>query len=624
MSEPGRASGRLDPSPARRGAGGPAGHFAAADPSGPGGRIVASPAGAPLGEQSRRRDGWFAGWAGGRFAGWGLALLLAWLVGYPLLLTLLEAFRGPQGWTLANFTAFCARPDEWLALWRSLWISLASVGLAAAVGVPLAFAFARTDFPGRRLLGAIVALPVALPPLVGVIAFLFLYGESGFVTRLVQWVLGLDQPPWRLVGPAAILLVHTYSFYVYFYLFTRAGLARLDAAMLEAAASLGAGRMRTLWCVTLPLLRPALVGAALLTFMTALASFSAPYLFGGGFRVMPTQIVASKLNGDLGTAEVETVMLGLLALAALWAIERAEGERLASGVRGITPARRRLSAPWRRALAAAGGGVLAVVLLLPHLVLVLVSLVPAFTWTAEPFPPVLNLQNYRALVSAPEHLRPLVNSLWMAAVSAAGALLLGFAAARRVVARAGGAGTPSGAGRRGGGGLGRCLERLIGLPWAIPGTVFAIALATTFSVNAPWLGRFVLIGTPWLLPLAYLVRSLPLTGRAAIAGLRGLDPALEEAAASLGTGRWRTLGRVVLPLLRPALAAGAGLAFITALGDFVVSIVLYTFETRPISIEILSNLRLQDLGMGAVYGVLLMTGSAAAFLVWGQERAGGG
>jgi iron(III) transport system permease protein len=96
---------------------------------------------------------------------------------------------------------------------------------------------------------------------------------------------------------------------------------------------------------------------------------------------------------------------------------------------------------------------------------------------------------------------------------------------------------------------------------------------------------------------------------------------LEEAAASLGADRFRRLARVTLPLLRPALAAGVGLAFITALGDFIVSIVLYTFDTRPISIEILSSLRLQDLGMAAAYGVLLMAASAGAFLLWGQEEA---
>ncbi|MEO6194664.1 MAG: iron ABC transporter permease [Thermoanaerobaculia bacterium] len=537
-----------------------------------------------------------------------IVALLAWLVGYPLLITLIESLGGPKGWTLGYFAEFFSRRDEWMALWRSLWISTASVALAALVGVPLAFLFERADFPGRRILGAIVALPVALPPLVGVIAFLFLYGESGFASRAVQALLRLDEPPWRLVGPGAILLVHAYSMYVYFYLFTRAGLARLDAALLEAAASLGASRWRTLWRVTLPLLRPALAGAALLTFMTALASFSAPYLFGGGFRVMTTQIVASKLNGELPLAQVETVMLALLALLGLRAMRRADrAVAVGTGVRGIAPARRTLRSPLARGAAGLFGWLLAILLLLPHAVLLLVSLVPAFTWTAEPFPPVLNFGNWASLFTSPEHLRPIVNSLWMAVVATLLALALGFAAARLASIRRDR--------------LGGALEGMIAIPWAVPGTVFAIALATTFSAHQPWIGRFVLIGTPWLLPLAYLVRNLPLTGRAALAGLRQLDPALEEAAASLGAGRWRRLARVTLPLLRPALAAGAGLAFITALGDFIVSIVLYTFDTRPISIEILSSLRLQDLGMAAAYGVLLMAASAAAFLLWGQGEA---
>jgi iron(III) transport system permease protein len=540
-----------------------------------------------------------------------ICLLLAWLVTYPLLMTLLEALGGPRAWTLGHLGEFVHRPDEWLALWRSLWISVASVVLAGAIGVPLAFLFERTEFPGRRFLGAVAALPVALPPLVGVIAFLFLYGESGFVSRAVQGLLRLHEPPWRLAGPGAVLLVHAYSMYVYFYLFVRAGLARQDAALLEAAASLGASRMRTLLTVTLPLLRPALGSAALLTFMTSLASFSAPYLFGGGFRVMTTQIVASKLNGELGLAQVETVMLAGLAILALAAMRRAErvaDAGGATGVRGIAPARRRLESPLARGLAFVLGWTMALILLLPHAVLALVSFVPPFTWTTEAVPPVLDLRNWGELATRPEHLRPVVNSLWMAAAATVLALVLGVAAARLAAVR-----------RRGL--LAGALEWLIALPWAVPGTVFAVALATTFGVSQPWLGRFVLIGTPWILPLAYLVRNLPLTGRGALAGLRGLDPALEEAAASLGADRWRRLARVVLPLLRPAIAAGAGLAFITALGDFVTSVVLYTYDTRPISIEILSSLRLQNLGMAAVYGVLLMTASTAAFLLWGRSEA---
>jgi iron(III) transport system permease protein len=77
--------------------------------------------------------------------------------------------------------------------------------------------------------------------------------------------------------------------------------------------------------------------------------------------------------------------------------------------------------------------------------------------------------------------------------------------------------------------------------------------------------------------------------------------------------------RIALPLLRPAIAAGAALAFMTALGDFVVSIVLYTFDTRPISIEILSALRMQATGVAAAYGTLLAALSATAFLLWGEK-----
>ena len=537
-----------------------------------------------------------AGWAG-----FLVTLLLVWLVCYPLLLTLAEALGAPA-WTLRNFAEFVSRPDEWQALWRSLWISLATVALSAMIGIPLAFLFERYDFPGRRLLSAFVALPVVLPPLVGVIAFLFLCGESGFLARGVQAITGSPDSPWRLSGPGAILLVHAYSMYVYFYLFTRAGLARLDAAYLEAAAGLGAGRGRTLLRVTLPLLSPALVGAALLTFMTSLASFSAPYIFGGNFRVMTTRIVASRLNGDLEMAMTETVTLAVVALIGLALLQRSEkGREVAGAVRGIAPERRALRGS--RFLVAALAWLLAIFLLLPHATLLLLSFVPRGTWTNEALPPVLNLSNWASLLSEPERLRPIANSLWMAAAATAVALVLGFSAAWLAVARR----SP----------WRRWLETLVAVPWALPGTVFAIALAAAFSRSAPWAGRFVLIGTVWILPLAYLVRNLPLTGRAAFAGLRQLDPALTEAAASLGASRSRRFLRVTLPLVRPALAAGASLAFITALGDFVVSILLYTFETRPISIEILSSLRLQETGAAAAYGMLLAALSAAIFFVWG-------
>jgi iron(III) transport system permease protein len=539
-----------------------------------------------------------------------LLVLLLWLIAYPLILVLIEGFRGPEGWTLDFVRLFLQQRNEAQALWGSVWISLVSVVLAAAVGIPLAFLFGRYDFPGRRTLGWLVALPAVLPPLVGVIAFLFLYGESGFVSLLIQRLLRLEEPPWTLQGAGAILLVHGYSMYVYFYLFTRSGLASLDASVLEAAASLGAGRWRTLRRVVLPLLYPTLAGAALLTFMTSLASFSAPYIFGGGFRVMTTQIVATRLNGDNELAMIETISLTLVALAALWML-RATGtfDNTAGGRKGIAPARVRVQRPGVRVALAVVGWGLAVLLLLPHVTLLLVSFVPLGSWTTEPLPPAYTWRNYLTLVEDPVRARPLFNSLWLATASTLAAVGLALAAGvvsvrRRVRGRS-------------------LIEGLLALPWAVPGTVFAIALATAFSVSAPLAGRFVLVGTLWILPLAYLVRNLPITSRAILAGFRALDPSLDEAAASLGAGRWRTLRRVTLPLLRPALVAGASLAFVTAFGDFVTSIMLYTYDTRPISLEILSSLRQSDVGVAAAYGVVLMAVSAAVFALGADQGSGG-
>jgi iron(III) transport system permease protein len=367
--------------------------------------------------------------------------------------------------------------------------------------------------------------------------------------------------------------------------------------MLEAAQALGASRWRTFTGVIVPLLRPSLGGAALLTFMTSLGSFSAPYVFGGGFRVMTTQIFSSKQNGELGLATVETIALALVALVGLVLLRRTEGDAILVGIgKGTAPRRRVLRRPLVRVTATLAGWGLAVALLLPHLTLLLVSLVPYATWTTETLPPVLGLDNYRRLFSEPERLEPLLNSFWMALASTTGAVVVALAAGwlvvrRRVLVRG-------------------WIEGLLAIPWALPGTVFAVALATAFSVSAPLALRWILVGTVLILPLAYLVRGLPVTGRAILAGFRQLDPALEEAAASLGAGPWRTLRRVTLPQLRPALAAGASLAFVGALGDFVTSILLYTYRNRPISMEINAALRVNEIGVAAAFGVVLMVASA--------------
>ena len=455
-----------------------------------------------------------------RRTAWAIVVfVLLWLVLYPNLFVVRDSLASANGFSVANYTRFFDSAAELRAL--SLDANMASA-LSAAIGIPLAFFFTRLEFPGRRVLGALVSLPVLLPPLVGVIAFMFLYGETGFLTRAVQVVLHLQNPPWRLNGAGAVLLVHAYTMYVYFYLFVSAGLARLDSSVLEAAAALGASRRRTWLRVVLPMLAPAIGGAALLVFMTSMGSFSAPYVFGGGFRVLTTQIFASKLNGDLGIAAVETVILAISSIVFLLWLQRYEAGRSYTGATkgtGVAFQADRYSRRARWSLTLAGAAI-ALFLILPHLTVLLVSFVPEGSWTTEFIPPRYSLDSYRQIFTNAQTLRPIINSFSMAAwatiANVVFALMAGYLLAR---------GTGRGK---------RLVDALVVLPWALPGTVLAIALAATFSVNQPLAGRFVLVGTSVILPLAYFIRNIPLVTRATMASSTQFDPALEEALKVLG------------------------------------------------------------------------------------------
>ncbi|HET7230243.1 MAG TPA: iron ABC transporter permease [Longimicrobium sp.] len=537
----------------------------------------------------------------------GVLIVLIWLVLYPNLFVVGDSFMDAGKATGRHYARFFGSAAELRALWNSVWISLASVALSALIGVPLAFLFARRDFPGRRLLGGLASMPVLLPPLVGTIAFEFLYGDSGFLTRGIQALLGMGHAPWHMSGAWAVLLVHAYTMYVYFYMFVSAGLARLDSGYAEAAAALGANPWTTLRRVTLPMLGPALGGASLLVFMTSMASFSAPYIYN--FRVLTTQVYSSRVNGEGGLVAVESVILALVSFAFLIPLQRYESAReytgASKGLGAVT--RERSGRGWLLTLA---GTIFVIFLLLPHLTVLLVSFVPEGTWTTEILPPVYSAEPYRRMFSEAEQLRPVLNSLRMATVATVANVAFAFAAAY-LLART----------RVRGKGV---VNALVTLPWALPGTVLAVALASTFSVNRPLAGRFVLVGTFAILPLAYFIRNIPLVTRAALSSFRQLDPSLEEASASLGAGPATTMRRVVLPLVLPGLMAGALLAFVTALGEFVASILLYTNRTRPISMEMLSQLRAFDFGGASAYGVLLIILVALVFATGYRNVVEGG
>jgi iron(III) transport system permease protein len=530
--------------------------------------------------------------ASSRKQSWRIAVpviaLLLWAVVYPNAAVIAGSFENGLG----HWREFAASPADREALWTSLVISVASVFASLAIGVPLAFLLGRFEFPGRRLLRAVATLPAALPPLVGVIAFLFLYGESGLVTRVVQRALGMAEAPWRLKGVGAIVFVHAYTMYVYVFLFVSAGLERFDATLDEAASGLGANTWQRLRRVTLPLLMPAVAGSALLVFMNALGSFSAPYVFGGGLRVLSTQILASKTNGAMGLAYVETTVLALSAVAGLLLFRWLDRKRRYTLASKGGRSRRKIGSRRIQILTTVASAIIVIALVLPHLMVILVSFARDGAWTTQVLPPEYTFDNYRRLITESELWKPITNSVSMALIATAANLVVCFIAAYLIVLR-----------RFGARGL---LELLVALPWAIPATAIALGLAATFNRNDLLTARVLLVGTFWILPLAYFIRDIPLVASAVESSLRQMDASLEDAARGLGASWLMTMRRVILPAARPGLIAGGLLAAVTAVGEFVASVVLYTHSNRPISMEILAQLRALAFGTAAAYSVLLI------------------
>jgi iron(III) transport system permease protein len=543
------------------------------------------------------------------------AVVLLYGVVYPNFTVLISSFQQNGEWTLANYREVLSQRIVLQAILNSVGLSIGTVLLCAAVGVPLAFLFERYTFPGRRLFAALAALPLVLPPLVGTVAFIFLCGESGILARGIQQLTGLQRSPWTLRGWAALLLFHTYTMYPFFYVLSGAGLRRIDASLAEAARSLGASRFIVLSRVLLPQLTPSLIAAALLTFMTSMASFSAPLLFGGNVRVLTLEIFTARQRGDVAMAVTETVVLAVISLAALVIFQRYEGTRkfVAAALKGATRRREPIRSGGMRVLATLVAVLFSIVLVLPVFTLVLVSFAREGSWTTQTLPASYTVENYIRLFSEQQSSEVFWNSLLMSGIAAFAALVWSFCVVNLVLRR-GERNQPSFLEQ----GWRRLLSLLVLIPWALPGTVVAVSVAEAYGRPGSLLGSFVLVGTFWILPVVYFLRFMPLVVRALQASMEQLDPALEEAAGSLGARTWQRFTRVTLPLVWPGAVAGTLLAFVIALGEYVASVLVFVPINRPISIAIASELRDFDLGAAAAYGVVLIGIIAISMIAAGK------
>ncbi|MDR2505498.1 MAG: iron ABC transporter permease [Oscillospiraceae bacterium] len=535
-------------------------------------------------------------------------VLLGYVI-YPLLGVFRDSFFVNGSFSLAYYKRIfnTSGMTNLQAIWNSLYISVLSVICCGIVGTGLAFLLESFEFPGRKALKAFAVIPMALPSLIGAISFDFLYGSTGIIPRGLKAIFGLSAVPFALKGISGVLVVHTFTMYTYFYLPVSAALRNADTSLEEAASGLGASRRQVFGRVRLPMLTPSITAATMLVFMISMASYTAPLIYGID-RTLTMQIVLSRTNGDLGMASAQSTILAMISVFFLVIMRAYEGRRNYSGVsKGSAIHRKEVKGRFTRALTVAGSFLAVLFLMLPIFVIILISFSANGKWTTQVLPPVYTLNHYVDLFTQTKFLLPIKNSLIMSLAAAAGNVVFGVAAAYFMSRR-----------KFAGRGI---VDKLIMLPWSLPGTVVGISLIVAFNIPTIFSFGQVWVGTYYILPIAYFVRHLPLVYRSTCASFAQTDASCEEAARGLGANWFFGFFRVVLPMVAGGVASGAILGLVQGVGEFVASILLYTSKSMPISVAINQQMYSFRFGTACAYGTLQIALVAVLLLI--SERLKG-
>jgi iron(III) transport system permease protein len=505
----------------------------------------------------------------------GVALVLAVFVLWPVARVLAISLAGPGGLTFAAYAEFFGSWRLLRILLQSLLVSLVSTAITVAVALVLAYAVTRTTVPGKRFISLMSLVPLISPPFLVSLAFILLFGRNGLVTQ----GLGL---PWNIYGFQGIVIAQVFTFLPQAYLLLANVLGNVDTALEEAAENLGAGPLAILWRVVLALARPGLASAALIVFILCMTDFGNPILVGGRYNVLATEIYAQIIGmSNFAAGATMSVVLLVPCLIAYLANTYWVGARsYVTVTAGARTALRPTPPALRWPLAIIAGGVALFIALIYGLI-PLGSVVRLWgsDWT-------LSLRHY-TFQSTAEGAWPIWNSVKLALVSGIVGTALALLAAYIVERR-----RPPGA---------RAIEFLALLPAALPGTLVGVGYILAFNVPP-----VLLTGTIWILVTSVVFWKFPVAVLAAINTLRQIDPAVEEAAVSLGAGPARTFARVVLPLL-------TGTAFSIFVYFFIngmVTVSAVIFLTYPgfnlASVAILSQVENGFPGVACALGTIIL------------------
>jgi len=542
----------------------------------------------PIGGGVRVRQLLGASWRSYAVLGAIAAFLLALLL-IPVGAVFITAFRDGDGtFTLGHFETFFSTGLMRESFGNSLYVAIASVVAASLIATPLAYITVRFQFRGALLIQTLGVLPLIMPPFVGAVAMQLIFGRSGSVNLLLDDTFGFSIP--IMQGLTGVIFVESLHYFPFILMNLIVALRAIDGAMEEAALNLGAKGWRLFSRVVFPLALPGYLAGAALVFIKVFDDLGTPLVLGQTNMLAPQaylRITQVGLEDPLGY--VISVIMIIFSILALWlSIRVMKGKdysTLQKGGAGI--ARRRLShgESW---LAYSVIALVLLVVLSPHLGLFLLSF--ARVWSFSVLPDDYTLANYATVFA--DSTGMITNTLLYCGLAATIDVVIGVAIAylilrTRIPAR-------------------QWLDFAASAAIAVPGIVLAIGYLRTFQ-------SFEIGGVPitqtWLLiMLAYSVRRLPYALRSCMAALQQINISLEEAAEMLGASKWRSVRRVVIPLMAGGILAGFVSSFITAAVELSATILLVVRESQaPMSYGIYLYMQsISGRGAGAALGVLLV------------------
>jgi len=538
--------------------------------------------------------------------GFGLIwLFLILFVLYPLTRIFYDAFSDEAGrLTFANFHEFFTDRYYLRSLWNSLALGVATVITTSVIGIAVAFLIIRFEFPGRNLFSYLTMLPMILPPLVGVLGFVFILGRAGTVNVLLHDGFGLTTPINFMYGMHGVLLVETLHLFPFMTLSILDSLSKVDPSLEEAAQVVGANGWRRFRDVTLPLTTPGYVSGALLVFIWTFADFVTPLVVG----VQDLLAVQAYLNivqfVDRRIFRMGIVISALLVVLAVVFVLVARHYVAIKDYSSLAYSRvgRRQLGPVARWMAVGFLALLMLVSLLPQAGVVLAAVGKG--WSLTPLPEHYTLDHFRQV--SLETPRFIINSLLYSGLAVLICLGVGVPMAW-IMARTR---TPG----RG------AMDALTTLILAIPGTAIGIAYIRAFHYPLPVID--IALTSMWIvLPLVLAVRRLPYTVRSSYSSLLLVHKSMEEAAENVGASKLRTFTDITAPLVWKGILVGAIFSFIMSIQEASATLFLTLGGWEMIPFGIFTYYIAGSHSQAAALGVILIVLCAASLYV--VNRAAG-